>query len=377
MVTYGISAALACLFAFLAQRICRRNTLQAERQKGFLSWPVNTKIFFVIFAALSVLPFFLLSSLRYDVGTDYFYTYRPMYDQIVQGLTPSQTGGAIGRWLLYRAIVTLGGGHVWFFTIVAGVTLVFLFAGIYQQSPCPWMSVALFVLAEGFFISLNGSMQYMGMAIIFFGFKYVREQCFWKYAVFVLLGTFFHYSTIVFLPLYFLSKLHIKPWFGLITVAVLSLLNTPLRWLLTELVRYTPFSKYIGTEFHLSERLYPARLIVHAVILIVVFLYYYRYKNGENSLYRYFYYLELIAFFLLINRNIVPLADRLCWTLEISQLLYLPMVVISEQKRNLRIFLTVLLLCTWGSLCYYEIFTQQYHEVVPYQTILLPGTTFY
>lgn len=375
MEIYGLSSAFACAFAFLAQRI-NKHSVKLTKGQTPISWPANDRIFFIVFVLLSILPFFLLSALRYDVGTDYMYTYRPLYDNVLAGKPPSESGGSIGRWLLTKSVIALGGGYVWLFASIAGLTLAFLFAGIYQQSPCPWMSIALFVLTEGFFISLNASMQYMGMAIVFFGFTFVQKQCFWKYALFVFLGTFFHYSTIIFLPLYFLSKLRIRPWFGLIAITVLSLLNEPLRWLFAAIIRYTPFAWYIGSEFNLTERLYPARLIVHVVIFTVVFIYYYRYKNSEIPKYRFFYYLELITVFLLFNRNIIPQADRICWTLEISHLLFLPMVIFSEQKKGLRIFLSVLLLCTWGTLCYYEIFTQQYHEVIPYQIVFFPGHAF-
>lgn len=129
---------------------------------------------------MSMIPFIMLCGLRYEVGADYSYTYTKIYDLVAQGLSHSQVNGIwnceIGFYLFNKIIFLIGGGYVWVFTISAAVIIGLFWTAFYQQSDNLCMSILLFFVGEAFFISLCYVRQYMAMAIIYYGLKYLDRS---------------------------------------------------------------------------------------------------------------------------------------------------------------------------------------------------------
>lgn len=377
---YEVATVISCFLAALAQNLRPKKSLPLYVDKKWNRQALCANGHFWLLATASGLLLFALSAFRYDVGTDYFFTYRPMFDRVVAGKSVDYSLGGMGRWVISQIIYALGGGHVWFFFITSALVVGLFFWGIYRQSVMPVVSVALFVLTEVYFASLNGVMQYVGLAFVFFGFYYVQQQSFLKYAVFVLIGAFFHPSVVIMLPLYFFSKLKLKyvPIIATGMVAVMSLFNDQMKKLFSALVTQTGYGHYVNTEFQVSGRFYPARIFIYAVVLCIAFALYYKKGSCRQSpFFRFCLYIQLLALFLTLNRNIIPLTDRLVWMLEITHILFLPQLIKEMPSRCLKAALIVGILGIWGIVCWYEIGLLRYHEVLPYQLVYRPGLLFY
>lgn len=243
------------------------------------------------------MPLAQLSGLRYDVGTDYFHTYRPVFDAIGAGAGPGETPVEIGFWLLVKGIQLLGGSHVWMFLASSFVIAGFFAAGIYRLSALPWYSMLLFLLAELYFISMNAMRQYMGLAIVFFGFAYLgadgKKPCLWKWALCVVASALFHTSNLLFLPLFFLMYLKVNPFVAL----SLSAFNAPLSGLAKWLLSFTPYKNYWGSEFHSEVPFYDARMMINLFVLLLALNNWNKDSREENATYRFFYYCTLFAVF--------------------------------------------------------------------------------
>lgn len=372
---YTLAAVLSCMFAVLAQK---KMPVQCSPLplKGADKQQKKKYITFILPAVCSAMPFLLLSSFRYDVGTDYFFTYRPMYDLLAKGWNIKYSVNNVGRWVLFDVIYRLGGGHVWFFLITSAIIICLFFFVFYKQSALPAVSVALFFLTEAFFTSMNGVMQFVGLAFVFAGFIFVEKQCFWKYAIFVLAGAFFHPSVIIFLPLYFFSKVKINPLISVGAVAALSFFNKPLTDFLTFAVSKTPYGSYAGSVFQETQRFYWARAFVYALIICVALYCYNKNDNSSKPVYRFYFYTLLLALYLSVNRNIIPLVDRVLWSLEIVQLLLIPMLIKSVPDKKIKAAIAVGLLGAWAIVCYTEIKLWGHHEVLPYRFVFFSHIIF-
>lgn len=370
MAIYLITVVLAVGMTYVAQRVNDSATDQLRGQ-AFLSQTIGKRWLFWGLGILSMLIPALVSGLRYGVGTDYFYTYRPMWDEVIWWRTQNNPAypAEPGMWELINLLERLGGSYLSMFITTSFIIMGFFGLGFYQNSEMPWYSVALFFLTEAYFVSMNAVQQYMALAVVFFGLRFVKKPCFWKYAICVLAATLFHYSAIILLPLYFFSKISVNPAFGLGITAVLSLLNGQLLQLLGYIIQRTPYAWYLGSNFQQMNRFYPGKMTINILVLALATYYYYTNNNHAKPLYRFLYYCQLLQVFMLINRNLIPLADRVGWYLEGFLLLLLPMIVISEKNKYLRIALIVIPAFLWGRLCYNEIFLYGWHEVVPYQSI--------
>lgn len=365
-------------FAYMAARVrggvaVTLGTLIKKNQRIKQAW------IFAGLAVLSALPFIVVSGLRYDVGTDYFFTYVPMFDRIAAGVPFAEIDVEPGFWLLNVIIQWMGGGYVWLFTLTSAFVICFMWKGIFDQSAIPWLSIAIFVLGEGFFVSMNGVRQYMALAVVFFGFRYVKERRFWKYALCVLFGALFHMTILVFLPVYFLRYLRGKaaPLVVLGSVLLVSLLNGPMKTLFDFIVSKTPYGNYVGSEFQVAQRFYPARIMIYVVVIALALLSYYLTENGQKPEYRFLLYLEIIALFLALNRNIFPLTDRFCWYFEVAHILIIPAIVAAAKKWPAKIGLAAAPLGVMAWVAYDEIVLRLFHEVIPYQLVYWPGVAFY
>ena len=110
---YVIGTVLAVLFAKFAMNV-----------KPYLS----LKKSYYIWAVLSFLPLFLISALRYDVGTDYLYVYDPFFHAINAG---ENEFSEIGFNLINRITYLIVDDSALMFAVVAFLTLLFTFLALF------------------------------------------------------------------------------------------------------------------------------------------------------------------------------------------------------------------------------------------------------
>ena len=371
MVVYMATAAWAVALAFVARWVYMKKSLQS---KPFVGKPVSILFqngwgVFLLLAFASLLLPLLVSGLRYDVGTDYLYSYVPMFHAVGEG---AGIGTSIepGMWMLIKLLQLFGCGSEALFVATTLVILAFFWAGMFELSDFPWYSVALFFLAECFFSSMNAVQQYMGLAIVFWGFRYVRNPCFWKYALCVLAGCTFHFATIVMLPLFLFAHFKFHPVFGLGAVAVFTMLNAPINILLEWAISKTPYAPYIGSQFQMGYQYEIGKLVIHFFVLILAVYYYHQKDNAQDPLFRFLFYCHLLLTFLMMNLNIMPQANRIGISLEIVHLLLLPRLVMSEDNKFVRVAVAAIPALLWGQLLYEEVFIKGWFAVVPYQSVL-------
>ena len=72
---YGIATILTVLFLWLAEIFKKKENFKYKK------W-------YILFLILAILPLSLVSSLRWGIGTDYFYTYYPDFYRIIVGFKP-------------------------------------------------------------------------------------------------------------------------------------------------------------------------------------------------------------------------------------------------------------------------------------------------
>ena len=123
-------------------------------------------------AFLSFLPFFVVSAIRFEVGTDWF-IYEEFFYAINEG-TNSFKEPLFN--LLNKVVFWFSNDPQWVFVISAFMVLTFVFLAIYKQSRYIPFSILIFFLSTIYFNSLNQIRQAIAMSIFLFAFQYVRER---------------------------------------------------------------------------------------------------------------------------------------------------------------------------------------------------------
>jgi len=131
-------------------------------------------------------------------------------------------------WRYYvKALSSIYSNEMFFIFVCGFIILMSHFKLIKKYSSAPWLSIFLFI-ALPFYNSLLLIRQYIAVAICLFAIPYIIDKKLVKFIVTVLIATMFHYTSVVFLLLYYVNfkELRMKQLFlylgGILITVTLS-----------------------------------------------------------------------------------------------------------------------------------------------------------
>lgn len=358
-------------------------------------------LFYICFFLL-----FLISAVRWDVGTDTWHTYTPEYlalkaeriplseeeeriiltdRQIVaqfdQGytaeaaaaltlqdaydwfsLTSRHTGP--GFQAIERVLIALHADVQWLYVITSAWILFFVSLAIHQQSSDPLLAALLFVITSNFFISLNIVSQYMAVSMCLFSCRFAEDQKPFPFFLLVLAASLFHTSALVFLPVYFLPKIKLKPqWCVLVILffffaapVCFPLLGKAIEIFAPKYMRY--FNSTADFEW-----------IFFALGAAVFILGSYFYKNNSSKPYfRLWYYTNILGMIVLCFSGSIPWLKRINYFFAAPHFLFLPLLVNCEETPIRRNILKAAIMILFTAETVVAVGYMNKNGVLPYQT---------
>ena len=323
----------------------------------------------VCFAVFSWAVFFTIMAARFEVGTDYNYTYVPVFQRAVVDNLDGFSWEPLFK-LFYKLLVKRTDNPQWVFIITSFFITSLVWVAIYRLSPIPWLSVVLFVFSRHFFIAMNGVRQYVGLAFVCMAILFLVNDNDVGYFVMVLLGIMCHYSIIIFIPLYLLSKVTIKPLQGLLGIMAVSLIlpffGKVSRWIIENSV----YSRYIDSRYDLSYR-YDTTMVFQVlfVLLIVLHLVTQNPIGKDEKGLKYLFNLYLLCSVMSLNLNLFPNSIRIAWSLEFPIIILLPILISRIKNRKEKVLITMAILLVYGYFMITRIPLGD-HECLPYKAII-------
>ncbi|EOU1983770.1 EpsG family protein, partial [Clostridium perfringens] len=166
------------------------------------------KIVGVISYAISFLITWFISAIRFGIGTDYF-MYKDIYEYAIHGATTSE----IISWydvepgwaFLNRILGMLSKDTQVIFIVTSFIFIFCIYKAIsdFKDDISVGMSIFIF-LAIAYIPSFNVVRQYLAIGILMLSFKYIKDKKLIKFLTIVILASFFHYTALIFLPMYYL-----------------------------------------------------------------------------------------------------------------------------------------------------------------------------
>ena len=240
------------------------------------------KVFLYIVA---VVPFFLVSALRFDLGTDYTKRYVTDYNKLFNGTDVKNL--EIGfKWMVVMCTKITQDPTI-IFVITTGIVLLFSMLTIFMKSKKIPLSILLFFLGGVFFNSLNLVRQYVAISLIFFGYTFIckEKNKVWEYLVFIFLNSIavlFHSTSVVGFVLLFLNKKMLTNWKWVIPCCVvILLLNQRLMNIVALIIQNTRFSRYLSGTMSGAD-LSILQLIVNIMVYCYMSYVYYKNKKINN-----------------------------------------------------------------------------------------------
>ena len=250
-----------------------------------LAEKVEKKKFKVLLYVLAVLPFFLVSAFRFDLGTDYTRRYVKDYNKLVNGIDVKNL--EIGFKSLDKLCIKITHNPTIIFFITSGMILVLTMIPIFKKSKKIILSILIFFFAGVFFNSLNLVRQYISISLIFFGYMFIaKEKTTIKdyviYIIFNIVAVLFHSTSIVAFILIFLNKKEITNWKWVISICLAILLfNKVCMNGIALIIKNTRFHVYLSGKMS-GPDLSGLQLLVNAVIYIFMSYIYIKIKNNNN-----------------------------------------------------------------------------------------------
>ena len=233
----------------------------------------------ILCCIMAVMPFFVVSAFRYDLGTDYTRRYVFDYNRTLQGVDVPNLEILFKGIMKFCMIFTEE--PYLMFAITSAIIVGFILGTSFTKSQDKILSVCIFLLGGFFFDSLNIMRQYMAMSLIFFGYQFLLKSKRWylAYIAIVIIATLIHSSAIIMLIPVLLNKKMLVSWKWVLPVCVIIvLLNGNLMNILEFFVQNTRFSVYLTGK--LAQGGFSYLFVAENLIIYLMMMYIYS-KNKK------------------------------------------------------------------------------------------------
>ena len=335
---------------------------------------------FILAALFAVL--FLFSALRWNVGTDTWHTYTPEYlamkarntelteeekdvvddcyrlwsrlekgtpkedaerlthEEAMAFFTESSGHTAPGFRALERVLIFLGADVQWLYAVTSAFILLFVFAAVTRQSTAPVLAAAMFVLTGNFFLSLNIVAQFMAISVCLYACTFAQERKPIPFFLLIALAASFHVSALVFIPVYFLPKLNVRPlWCAVATAVILAAAQFCFPLLEKAVSALAPaYARYFGEKADFEWIFFAIGLAVLAAGT------YYWPKGKDRPYYRLWFYANVLGLIALCFSGHIPYMKRINYYFAAPHFLFLPLVIQCEERPAWRKAMTAAML---------------------------------
>lgn len=279
-----------------------------------------------------------LSACRLNVGNDYARYVEFMHLVNCDAYVPTE----IGFNLLVKLLYGLSGfeNYLLVFAVYAFVTVGIFLLAMYEQSEDFPLTFFLFMALGYYFQTFSTVRYYLALALALYSMKFVLRGQWGRFLVLILLGSAFHKSLLVVIPLYFLATLPWKKW----QLAVGALFCTTFLFCQDFYLKLVVllYPTYEDTEYLEGGTSYINILRCTAVLAFAGIVYWEeRRLRGEAEISKedaevrdglaaaehFYFYLNLGALVLYVFCSFLPIISRIGYYLTISHLFYLPLLL--------------------------------------------------
>ncbi len=333
-----------------------------------------------LFAVFLIL--FALSACRLNVGNDYAKYVEFMHLVNCDAYVPTEAGFN----LLVKIIYGLSGfeNYLLVFAVYAFVTIgIFLF-GMYEQSEDFSLTFFLFMALGYYFQTFSTVRYYLALALALYAMKFVMRGQWGRFTVLILLGSAFHKSLLVVIPLYILAVLPWKKW----QLAAGALFCTTFLFCQDFYLKLVVllYPTYEDTEYLEGGTSYINILRCLAVLAFSGIVCWSGKRSGSTrgeeqknaevgeryDRAHFYFYLNLGALVLYVFCSFLPIISRIGYYLTVSHILYLPMLLKRVEDRRWRKALRAGILL--AAVLYFAIYMSRADND---GTLILPYKTFF
>ena len=353
---------------------------------------------------LAAFPLTLVSGCRWNVGTDFWYTYLPEFralewlrggggdalrDALFGPLMPTMracgfgdtTAAALDYFLkvvdrteigfraLMEAAVFCGGGFPMVIAVSSVLVGACVFTAIARQSRWPALAAFLFVAGGSYALSLNLVRQFVAIGFCLVALECVVRRRPLPFVALVLAGASFHCSALILLPAYFLMRFDVRPrwWFAAVGVALaLATVMRPLALWTLPRVGLDRYVWYLTDERWAREGFEFIFFAINLCFMLLAAWYWDRAKD-QSAYCRLWCCLTVVGTLALSFSGVLPLMKRINFYFAAPQFLLLPELLLAEPDFRKRRLLTCLVILAFIAEFVVATCLLNKNEILPYR----------
>lgn len=337
-----------------------------ERKQNKIKPKVISK--FIIFMLI-----FLISAMRYDVGTDYSGTYTDTYNRILNNIDVRME--AI-PYFIYKCMALFKASNQWIFIITSFIITYYVCKTIFEQSSMKRLSLFIYICGTFYFFSFNGVRQAVAMAIFYYSLIYVKENRLFEYMRNTFIGSMFHFSEIIFMPMYFILRHRFSMIFKVTSLAILYTSSSYLMPFMFSLMSRTKYAMYVSHwKYQAMDGLNFSMILNLIILAMYEFLLWKsdkstrKGKQERKSMDVIYGNIHYVGACVSMFATSLPLCLRLFINFRYIEFLSIPALIMNVPKRYKKI-VTVMVYVIYTAYFVWNVGMKNGNEVLPYKTIL-------
>jgi len=316
---------------------------------------------------LALIPLTILGGIRYDVGTDYMFTYYPNFYKILAG---EREYTEVGFYYLNKFIQVFSSNAQILFFITNFLFVFFLIRVNVKYSKNIRLSFVITFLSCIYFYSLNNVRQAISAVLILNALPYLVKRQFWKFLIIILLSCIFHYSALIFIPIYLIINWRVvKKYF--LPIAFIMLIAMPaLTNIAILILSHTKYVYFIESYFNNGNSNY-VNILFTFILLFIAYLTLYK-RRFKDKYAWVFLSIHLFAFLFSYSSLFIKVSEmisRLTFYFIIFQVVSIPYIIYKNKYLSNKIAIGFTYLLLYGFYFVYYILIKGYYGILPYQTI--------
>lgn len=246
---------------------------------------IKNKKLKILLLILAVIPMFLVSAFRYNLGTDYTKRYVADYKTLAKGKDVKNL--EIGFKAIDYLCLFFTKEPYLLFIITSLIILAIIFEVIYKKSANTILSIAIFFLGGYFFGSLNLVRQYIAISLILLGYQFLvsknKKRAYIGFTICAILAFLMHSSSIICFILIFLTRKNLINIKWVIPTSILILIiNKNIMNVIIPILQNTRFKIYLDSK-HLYGELSILQIVENLIIYLWMNYIYYSPKDCQND----------------------------------------------------------------------------------------------
>ena len=368
MLIYILMTIISCVSFIIVARADGRNLL-GEPIANSLNRTATDRYIFLLIGFFSV---FIVLGFRYQIGAEYYDSYIRIYNQLKSGITPQGRLSISFRLILYL-LKCVNASPQWIFICTSILLLIPLWYVIYKLSPIPWLSCIIYIVGRTIFINMAFIEIGIAGTLTCLSLLFLKENRDWAFLLTIAIAATFHWTAVLFIPMFWMKKTRIEPIYWIVAIGVFSVFSKGIADALRE------FSSANGV---FVDAIYANRFdnTFFSMLFVTGIVCFYVDSNKDllnDDFFRILYNTHMIGALLSINLNALPYGIYIYWLYYFFEIIFVPYLItrIKDKREMVLVLAGVIVLLSYTT--YKDCAVAKVLHCFPYRSYLYKSRLFY